>query len=285
MLLVIGAWADYGTWRCVDARTFPTRLDGHRPFKIRPNILIFFTILSIGALFAWLGIQEPSKWPGAVVLYILTSKFAPFFDHFVYICPSNIISGWYHYHYLSVYQLILCQCCFTFWYAAIPGMVRNLPEVQASADEAKKGLKSSVFSRIYSVHRVTAQYSPEEHLRFESLARNRISNTSLALSSAAQVLILAIIIGILKALKSDATEENNTKAFNVILALCGGVLCSFPHQLLYAILHLIHSHQCFVLSLGLSLKSADRASFYPRGPLSQRLDSNRHYLLYGSVSV
>ncbi|KAH9995707.1 autophagy-related protein 22-like protein [Russula vinacea] len=178
MLLVIGAWADYGTWR--------------------PNILIFFTILSVGALFAWLGIQEPSKWPGAVVLYILTT--------------------------------ISFQCCFTFWYAAIPGMVRNLPEVQASADEAKKGLKSSVFSRIYSVHRVTAQYSPEEHLRFESLARNRISNTSLAISSAAQVLILAIIIGILKALKSDATEENNTKAFNVILALCGGVLllCAIP---------------------------------------------------------
>ena len=163
--------------------------------------------------------------------------------------------------------------------------MRNFPEVQASADEAKKGSKSSVFSRIYSVHQVTPQYSPEEHFRYESLARNRISITSLALSSAFQVLLLAIIIGILKALKSGASEKNNTRAFNVILALCGGVLCSFPGRLLYAILHLIHAHQCFVLSLGLSLKSADRASFYPQDPLLQRLDSNRHYLLYGSVSV
>jgi hypothetical protein len=101
MLLVIGAWADYGTWRCVDARTFPTRLDGHRPFKIRPNILIFFTILSVGALFAWLGIQEPSKWPGAVVLYILTSKFAPFFRPFrVY------LSQQYHFRLVSLSLLV-----------------------------------------------------------------------------------------------------------------------------------------------------------------------------------
>jgi hypothetical protein len=48
--------------------------------------------------------------------------------------------------YWLIYLLIRCQCCFTFWYAAIPGVVRNLPEVQASADEAKKGLKSSVLS-------------------------------------------------------------------------------------------------------------------------------------------
>ncbi|KAF8485833.1 autophagy-related protein 22-like protein [Russula ochroleuca] len=161
MLLMIGAWADYGTWR--------------------PNILICFTILSVGSSFAWLGIQEPSKWPGAVVLYILST--------------------------------ISCQCCFTFWYAAIPGVVRNLPEVQASADEEKKGLKSL-----------------DEHFRFESLARNRISNISLAVSSAVEVLILPSMVGILKALKSDTSVENNTKAFNVLLSFCGGVLllCAIP---------------------------------------------------------
>ncbi|KAH9988977.1 autophagy-related protein 22-like protein [Russula vinacea] len=150
MLLMIGAWADYGTWR--------------------PNILIFFTILSVGSSFAWLGIQEPSQWPGGV-------------------------------------------CCFTFWYAAIPGVVRNLPEVQASADEAKRGLKPM-----------------DEHFRFESLIRSRISNISLAISSAVEVLILAIMVGILKAVKSDTSVENNTKAFNVLLAFCGGVLllCAIP---------------------------------------------------------
>lgn len=64
-------------------------------------------------------------------------------------------------------------------------------------------------------------------MRFESLARNRVSNISLAISSAGEVLILAIMIGILKALNSDASVENNTKAFNVLLAFSGGVWCSF----------------------------------------------------------
>ncbi|KAF8485992.1 hypothetical protein DFH94DRAFT_709504 [Russula ochroleuca] len=141
LLLMIGAWADYGTW----------------------------------------SVQDPSQWPAGA-------------------------------------------CSFAFWFAALPGLVRNLPEVQASADEAKKGLKPSL-GRLFS---------------FESLARNCISNISLTISSVGEVLILAIMIGILKVVKSDRSVENNTKAFNVLLAFSGGVWCSFPRRLLYAIVHLIH---------------------------------------------
>ncbi len=119
--------------------------------------------------------------------------------------------------------------------------MRNLPEVQASAEQAKKGLKPSVPSRIYSARRVTLQYSSDAHFRFESLARNRVSNISLAISSAGEVIILAIMIGILKALKSNASVDNNTKAFNVLLAFSGGVWCSLSRQLLYATLNLILS--------------------------------------------
>lgn len=111
--------------------------------------------------------------------------------------------------------------------------MRNLPEVQASADEAKKGLRPSVLYRIYIYYWFISQYSLDAHTRFESLARNRVSNISFAISSAGEVLILAIIVGILKAVKSDASVENNTKAFNVLLAFCGGVWCSFPRRLTY----------------------------------------------------
>jgi len=161
LLLMLGSWADYGTWR--------------------PNILIFFTILSVGVSFAWLGVQDPSRWPAGVVLYVL--------------------------------GMISYQCSLTFWTAAFPGLVRNLPEVQRSADEVKKGLKSF-----------------DEHSRFESLERNRVSNISFAISSAGEVPILAVIVGILKAVKSDASVQNNTKAFNVLLAFTGGVwlLCAIP---------------------------------------------------------
>ncbi|KAL6301368.1 autophagy-related protein 22-like protein [Sparassis latifolia] len=55
VLLLIGAWADYGQWR--------------------PNITIFFTIVAIAVSFAWLGVEDPSKWQAGVALYILGSAF------------------------------------------------------------------------------------------------------------------------------------------------------------------------------------------------------------------
>jgi hypothetical protein len=68
-----------------------------RMVKNRPNILIFFTILAVGVSFAWLGVQDPSQWPAAVVLYMLGCECCPFFpDHFMYLCPSDILSGCYH---------------------------------------------------------------------------------------------------------------------------------------------------------------------------------------------
>ena len=75
------------------------------------------------------------------------------------------------------------------------------------------------------------------------MERNRVSNLSLAMGSAGEVLILAIMVGILKAVKPDTSSENNTKAFNVLLAFSGGVGGSFLRHLLYALVHLIHVHQ------------------------------------------
>lgn len=37
----------------------------------RPNITIFFTLLAVGVSFAWLGVEDPSRWQAGVVLYIL----------------------------------------------------------------------------------------------------------------------------------------------------------------------------------------------------------------------
>jgi len=83
---------------------------------------------------------------------------------------------------------------------------------------------------IYFGHQLTAQVSIDEHSRFESLERNRVSNISLVVNSVGEVIILGIMIGILKAVKSDVSVENNTKAFNVLLAFSGGIWCSFPRQ-------------------------------------------------------
>lgn len=72
-------------------------------------------------------------------------------------------------------------------------------------------------------HSQPSSCSPEEHANFESLERNRISNVSFAVCSAGEIIILAIMVGILKGLKSDASTENNTKAFSVLIAFSGGV--------------------------------------------------------------
>ena len=65
--------------------------------------------------------------------------------------------------------------------------------------------------------------SIQEHADLESMERNRISNVSLAVCSAGEILILAVMVGILKGLKSDASTENNTKAFSALIAFSGGV--------------------------------------------------------------
>ena len=57
------------------------------------------------------------------------------------------------------------------------------------------------------------------------MSRNRISNISLAVSSAGTVIILTIMVGILKALKSDQSTENNARAFSALIAFSGGAWC------------------------------------------------------------
>ena len=66
------------------------------------------------------------------------------------------------------------------------------------------------------------------------MQRNRISNVSFAVCSAGEILILVVMVGILKGLKSDESTENNTKAFSVLIAFSGGVWCMFPPFVLFA---------------------------------------------------
>ncbi|KAF8519559.1 MFS general substrate transporter [Gautieria morchelliformis] len=109
--------------------------------------------------------------------------------------------------------LISYQGALTFWTAAFPGLARNLPEVRESASQVASGAKSL-----------------QEHVAFESLQRNRISNVSFAVSSGGEVLILTVMVGILKGLKSDLSVENNTRAFSVLIAFSGGMwlVCALP---------------------------------------------------------
>ena len=63
----------------------------------------------------------------------------------------------------------------------------------------------------------------EEHAELESLQRNRISNVAFAVCSTGEILVLVVMVGILKALKSDESSSRNTRAFSVLIAFSGGV--------------------------------------------------------------
>jgi len=66
------------------------------------------------------------------------------------------------------------------------------------------------------------------------LSRNRISNISFTVCSVGEIIILAIMVGILKAVKSEETTENNTRAFSILLAFSGGIWRESLHQLAHA---------------------------------------------------
>ena len=73
VLLVVGAWADYGSWRYAYSSAESAQLSMTRRV-CRPNITIFFTILAVAVSFAWLGVEDPSRWQAGVALYILGRK-------------------------------------------------------------------------------------------------------------------------------------------------------------------------------------------------------------------
>jgi len=114
---------------------------------------------------------------------------------------------------LYILGLITYQCSLTFWTAAFPGLARDLPEVKESLNEVKVGQKTV-----------------EEHTLLTSLSRNRISNMSFTISSVGEIVVLAIMVGILKGVRSDDSTENNTKAFSILIAFSGAVwlVCAIP---------------------------------------------------------
>lgn len=125
---------------------------------------------------------------------------------------------------------MILQCALTFWTAAFPGLARDLPEVRESATAVTQGDKPCVAhlqnERLPLTNESAELDRLEEHAHFESIQRNRISNVSFAISSAGEIIILALMVGILKGVKSDASTENNTKGFSYLIAFAGGCWCT-----------------------------------------------------------
>ncbi|KAE8387570.1 putative autophagy protein [Aspergillus alliaceus] len=161
IFLVIGSFADFGTWR--------------------PSILITLSIIAYAIGFGWLGVHTADKWHIGVGLYIV--------------------------------GLIAYQTTLTFWLAAFPGLARNTPEMKAKADAYTAGI-----------------ISREEYDYADTMERSKLANIAFYIQSVAEIIILAIIVGIMFRLHVNASDENNNWGLSVLIAFASGVwlLVSLP---------------------------------------------------------
>ncbi|KAE8539378.1 hypothetical protein D1P53_004478 [Cryptococcus gattii VGV] len=160
LFLIMGSFADYGV--------------------IRPHITTAFTVLAWAVSFAWLGVEDPSKWQAGTALYIL--------------------------------GLIGYQGALTFWTAAFPGLARDLPEIKDSEEKLARG-----------------DTDRKSHDRLDMLARNRLANVSFLVCSLGELVVLAILAGVLEGVIND-DPDSNTKALSIVCAYSAGIwiICAIP---------------------------------------------------------
>ena len=101
--------------------------------------------------------------------------------------------------------LIAYQLSLTFWTSAFPGLARNTPEMREAAEKYEEG-----------------QITRDEYDHEDMMQRNRISNVAFIAQSAGEIIILAILVGILFALNVNESTANNDYGLSVVIAYCTG---------------------------------------------------------------
>lgn len=114
---------------------------------------------------------------------------------------------------LYIVGLIAYQTTLTFWTAAFPGLARNTAEMKDRADAY-----------------VAGRLSREEYDNADTMARSRLANVAFYVQSVAEIVILAVIVGIMFGLRVDESQANNNWGLSVLIAFASGVwlLVSLP---------------------------------------------------------
>ena len=102
--------------------------------------------------------------------------------------------------------VIAYQTCLTFWTAAFPGLARNTPQLRAKAEE-------------YAAGKITR----DEYDYTDTLQRSRLSNMAFYIQSCGEIIILAIIVGILFGVHVKDSEANNNYGLSVLISFATGV--------------------------------------------------------------
>lgn len=156
-----------------------------------------------------------------IVIFLIIGSFADFgtFRPNILIVVSivawGIGFGWLGVHTTNNWQaglglymvgLIAYQLCITYWTAAFPGLARNKPELREKARQYEEGT-----------------ISREEYDVADSMQRNRLSNNAFIIQSLGEIVILAVIVGIMFGLNVNASTANNNWGLSVLIAFASGV--------------------------------------------------------------
>ncbi|KAJ5147583.1 hypothetical protein N7526_000935 [Penicillium atrosanguineum] len=114
---------------------------------------------------------------------------------------------------LYIVGLIAYQTTLTFWTAAFPSLARNSAEMREKASEFAHG-----------------NISREEYDYADTMKRSQLANVAFYIQSVAEILILAVIVGIMFGVDVNASEARNNWGLSVLIAFASGVwlLVSLP---------------------------------------------------------
>ena len=163
-----------------------------------------------------------------IVLFLIIGSYADFGNSrpWILICWSVIAFGvglgWLGVHTadqwpvatgMYIVGLIAYQMCLTFWTAAFPGLARNTRELRAKAEELAAG-----------------KIERDEYDAEDTMQRSRLSNMAFYIQSLGEIVILAVIVGVLFGVNVNASAEANSWGLSVLIAFATGVwlLLSIP---------------------------------------------------------
>ena len=156
-----------------------------------------------------------------VVLFLILGSYAdygtwrPYILIFWSIVAFGLGFGWLGVHTVDKWPvatglymigLIAYQMCITFWTAAFPGIARNTPELRLKAEQYE-----------------ASEINREQYDFADMMQRNRIQNVAFIVQSAGEILILAVIVGIMWGLNVNASTANNNWGLSVLIAFATGV--------------------------------------------------------------
>ncbi|KAL2049363.1 hypothetical protein ABVK25_010373 [Lepraria finkii] len=114
---------------------------------------------------------------------------------------------------LYIVGLIAYQTTLTFWTAAFPGLARNTDQLRKKAEQYTAG-----------------QITRDQYDYADTLQRSRLSNMAFYIQSCGEIVILAVIVGVLYGVNVTASKANNNYGLSVLIAFATGVwlLLAFP---------------------------------------------------------